>query len=79
MLVAQDAIETNWGKSVKGDYNYGNLTTTGTDWHNRTGDRKWRDFNSIEDYVLGKIDFLSKDRYKFFSTFTANSNISTAM
>lgn len=79
ILVAQDAYESGWGKSVKGNYNYGNITTNGTDWHIKTGNRKWKDFNSIEDYVNYKIDYLSRDRYNFFNTFKPTSNIAIAM
>lgn len=78
-LVAQDAIETNYGKSVLGNFNYGNITTNGDDWHKQTGKRKWKDFKSLDDYVNYKIKFLGNKRYRYFQTFTANSNIATAM
>lgn len=79
ILVAQDANETNYGKSVLGDYNFGNITTTGNDWHKKTGNRKWKDFNSIDDYANYKIKFLSNKRYNFFNTFSPNSSVSVSM
>lgn len=79
ILTAQDANETGWGKSVKGYYNYGNITTTGNDWHKRTGNRKWKDFKSLNDYANYKIDFLSRNRYRFFQTFSPNTNVQYAM
>lgn len=78
-LVAQDALETNYGKSVIGDYNFGNITTNGNDWHKQTGSRKWKDFRSLEDYVSYKIDFLSNKRYQYFQTFSANSDVARSM
>ena len=80
MLVAQDANESGWGKSVKGNFNYGNITAKdGEPWHNQTGKRKWRDFTSVDDYVNSKIDFLSRSRYKFFQTFSSSANVAVAM
>lgn len=78
-LVAQDALETGWGSIVKGDYNFGNITTNGNDWHKKTGKLKWKDFSSLHSYVSYKIDFLSNKRYRYFQTFSANSNVATAM
>lgn len=80
ILVAQDAAECNWGKSVPGDFNFGNITTTGNDYH-RVGakGRKWKDFQSIDDYAEYKIKFLSRPRYNYFNTFSADSNVSVAM
>lgn len=80
MLVAQDANESGWGKSVKGNFNYGNITAKdGEPWHNQTGKRKWRDFTSVDDYVNSKIDFLSRSKYKFFQTFSSSANVAVAM
>lgn len=79
ILVAQDAGECSWGKDVKGNFNYGNITTNGSDWHTKTGKRRWKDFSSIDDYVNYKIDFLSNKRYNFFNSFSPNSNIKIAM
>ena len=80
MLVAQDVNETTYGKDINGNYNYGNLTAKENEpWHRQTGKRKWRDFSSMEDYVNSKIEFLQRNRYRFFETFNANSNIAVAM
>lgn len=79
VLVAQDALETRYGEAVIGDYNFGNITTNGKDWHKKTGPRKWKDFKSLEDYVNYKIDFLSNKRYRYFQTFSAKSNVKTSM
>lgn len=78
MLVAQDAYETAWGKSPKGKFNFGNITTNGSDWTTRTGNRKWKDFKSLQDYVSYKIDFLNNNRYQFFNYASIN-NISGSM
>lgn len=78
MLVAQDALETSWGKSVKGKFNYGNITTNGNDWTTKTGNRKWKDFKSLEDYITYKVSFLSNNRYQFFTYATMN-NVSSSM
>lgn len=67
MLVAQDAIETGWGAKVKGKFNFGNITTNGSDYTVKTGNLKWKDFKSIDDYAEYKIKFLSNNRYKFFN------------
>lgn len=79
MLVAQDAGESSWGKSVQGYYNMGNITTNGNDYHavGKNG-KKWKDFDSLEDYVDYKIKFLSKKRYNFFNTFGPDANVQRA-
>ena len=78
ILTAQDASETGWGDTVHGDYNYGNITTDGDDWHKQDSKgRKWKDFKSLKDYVRYKIWYLSK--YKLFETFSPNSNIAVMM
>lgn len=79
MLVSQDAGECGYGKDVKGDFNLGNITTTGNDWHvqSKRG-HHWKDFKSYEDYVQYKIKFLSGKRYQFF-TYADTNNISASM
>ena len=79
MLVAMDATESGWGKHIKGDYNFGNLTTNGDNWHVQTGNSKWQDFSSIEDYVSEKIDRLGNSRYKMFDSFKPEDDIATIM
>lgn len=78
MLVAQDALETAWGKSIKGKFNYGNITTNGNDWTTKTGNRKWKDFKSLEDYISYKVSFLNNNRYQFF-TYATMGNVASSM
>lgn len=70
-LLAKNALESGWGKSAQGAYNFGNITT-GSNWkgryvqgndHNADGERisqKFRAYNSIDDYVSDEIDFLTR-------------------
>lgn len=76
-LVAQDALETNYGKSYKGNFNFGNITvgssgasyTEGKDKDSsgNTITQKFRNYNSLDDYVSNKINLLSGSRYKAFN------------
>lgn len=71
MLLAQDALESSWGKSAQGKYNFGNLTT-GSSWKgdyvtgndkNARGEaikQKFRSYNSMDEYVADKIQFLKR-------------------
>lgn len=71
MLLAQDALESSWGKSAQGKYNFGNLTT-GSSWKgdyvtgndkNAKGEaikQKFRSYNSIDEYAADKIQFLKR-------------------
>lgn len=71
MLLAQDALESSWGKSAQGKYNFGNLTTgsswkgnyvTGND-RNAKGEaikQKFRSYNSMDEYAADKIQFLKR-------------------
>lgn len=71
MLLAQDALESRWGKSAQGKYNFGNLTTgakwkgdyvTGND-KNAKGEaikQKFRSYNSMDEYAADKIQFLKR-------------------
>lgn len=77
-LVAQDALESNYGKSYAGKYNYGNITvgsdktasyTEGAD-SDGNGNRitqKFRNYDSLEDYANAKIALLNGSRYKAFT------------
>ena len=77
MLIAQDALESGWGKSAQGKFNYGNLTpgkswkgkvVTGND-HDSKGKpitQKFRSYNSIDEYAADKVQFL-KSLYDFNS------------
>lgn len=71
MLLAQDALESGWGKSAQGKYNFGNLTT-GSSWKgnyvvgndkNAKGEaikQKFRAYESMDDYAKDKIQFLKR-------------------
>ena len=71
MLLAQDALESSWGKSAQGKYNFGNLTT-GSSWKgdyvtgndkNAKGEaikQKFRSYNSMDEYTADKIQFLKR-------------------
>lgn len=70
LLVAQNIYETGWrGESMKGYYNFGNITTLGDDYHlkSKDGKRKWKDFKSLSDYAEYKIRYLNGKRYNFYS------------
>ena len=70
-LLAQDALESGWGKSAQGNYNFGNLTT-GSSWkgnyvQGRDKDaagnpisQKFRSYNSMDEYTKDKINFLTR-------------------
>ena len=81
MLVAQDALESNWGKSslVK-DFNFGGIkAVNGTPFVEketkeysagkgmRKTKSKFRKFNSLDEYVNYKISLLSGKRYQAFA------------
>ena len=81
MLVAQDALESNWGKSsLAKDFNFGGIKAVkGTpfieketkEYNSKNGmhktKSKFRKFNSLNDYVNYKIDLLSGKRYQAFT------------
>lgn len=70
-LIAKNALESGWGTSAQGDFNFGNITT-GSNWsgrfvqgkdHNAAGQRisqKFRAYDSLEDYVRDEIQFLTR-------------------
>ena len=69
MLLAQDALESSWGKSAQGKYNFGNLTTgsswkgdyvTGNDKNAKGEAIKFRSYNSMDEYAADKIQFLKR-------------------
>ena len=80
MLVAQDALESNWGKSsLSKDFNFGGIKAVeGTPFveketkeHNSekgmyTTKAKFRKFNSLDDYANYKINLLNGKRYQAF-------------
>lgn len=77
-LVAQDALESGWGSRYVGNYNFGNITigsdknasyTEGSD-HDSKGNKiiqKFRNYDSIDDYVNAKISLLNGKRYNAFA------------
>ena len=74
-LIAKNALESGWGKSAQGDYNFGNITT-GSSWsgryvqgkdHDANGKKisqKFRAYDSMDDYVKDEIQFLT-NLYEF--------------
>lgn len=85
-LLAQDALESAWGKSAQGKYNYGNLTT-GSNWSGNyvqgkdkdaAGNpisQKFRSYNNMDEYTRDKINFLTR-LYNFNQNDTADVFIS---
>lgn len=83
MLVAQDALESGWGKSVQGRFNYGNITP-GQSWNGEIVNgkdkdskgnpisQKFRSYNSIEEYAADKVQFLKR-----LYDFNENDDINT--
>lgn len=71
MLVSQDALESAWGRSAQGKFNFGNLTTgakwkgdyvTGND-KNAKGEaikQKFRSYNFMDEYAADKVQFLKR-------------------
>lgn len=78
MLVAQDALESGWGRHYAGNYNFGNIIiptgstasyTEGRD-HDAQGNpitQRFRNYNSLDEWVNAKIDLLSGKRYAAFT------------
>jgi hypothetical protein len=68
-LIAQDALESGWGKHVVGDFNYGNIqgsyngkSKSGTD-HDANGKKyhaTFRSYPSMDEYAVDKISLLSR-------------------
>lgn len=70
-LIAKNALESAWGTSTQGNYNFGNMTA-GKSWtgrivkgddKNRDGKpikQKFRDYDSLDDFVKDEIQFLTK-------------------
>lgn len=78
MLVAQDGLESGWGKSAQGRFNYGNITlgsnksrsyTVGND-KDKDGNpitQKFVNYDSLEDYAQAKVQLLNSSRYRAFN------------
>lgn len=80
ILVAQDAIESGWGKHLAGNFNYGGIKaktgTKKTTYEYLNGKRtliydSFRNFNSMQDYCNYKINLLSNKRYQAFDRVSA--------
>ena len=70
-LIAKNALESSWGKSAQGKYNYGNITT-GKYWkgdyvdgkdHDSKGNtihQRFRSYKSLDDFAKDEVDFLTQ-------------------
>ena len=83
-LIAKNALESGWGNSAQGDFNFGNIIT-GSNWtgrfvqgkdRNAAGQRisqKFRAYDSLKDYVKDEIQFLTRlydfNQHDSFDTF----------
>ena len=75
-LAVQDALESNFGQSYAGNWNFGNIIvgssgasyTEGndTDGNGNPIKQKFRNYASLEDFVNHKIDLLNGRRYRAF-------------
>lgn len=78
-LVAQDALESGWGKHQSGKNNFGGIKLVGTgkgstkktkEWNGRTMETvsaTFRDFDSLQDYVNYKINLVGNSNYNVFA------------
>lgn len=74
-LVAQDGLESAWGKKQSGRFNFGGIKGKGTVKRTREVidgkdvyiNDSFRDFDSLEDYANYKINLLNNRRYNAFS------------
>lgn len=74
-LVAQDALESSWGKSQSGTNNFGGIKGKGTSKKTKEWDGSkmisitdsFRDFNDLKDYINYKIDLVGNNRYNVFA------------
>lgn len=78
-LVAQDALESGWGKHQSGKNNFGGIKLVGTgkgstkktkEWNGRameTVSATFRDFDSLQDYVNYKINLVGNSNYNVFA------------
>lgn len=78
-LVAQDALESGWGKHISGKNNLGGIKGKGTTLRTREVingqdvyiNDSFKDFASLEDYARYKINLLNNKRYQAFSGTTS--------
>ena len=77
-LVAQDGLESGWGRAAQGRFNYGNITLGSNKTRSYTQGRdkdaygnpitqKFVNYDSLEDYANSKIQLLNSKRYNAFS------------
>lgn len=74
-LVAQSALESNWGKSQSGKFNFGGIKGKGTIRKTREVingksihiNDSFRDFKDINDYANYHVSLLNNKRYQAFS------------
>ena len=74
-LVAQSALESNWGKSQSGKFNFGGIKGKGTTRRTRevvNGQNvyindSFRDFKDIDDYANYHVSLLNNKRYNAFT------------
>lgn len=82
-LIAKNSLESAWGSSAQGDYNFGNMTA-GKSWTGRIVDgndkdkdgkpikQRFRAYDSLDDFVKDEIQFLTR-----LYDFDQNDDLST--
>lgn len=82
-LIAKNSLESAWGASVQGDYNFGNMTA-GKSWTGRIVEgndknkegksikQRFRAYDSLDDFVKDEIQFLTR-----LYDFDQNDDLST--
>lgn len=82
-LIAKNSLESAWGKSAQGDYNFGNMTA-GKSWTGRIVEgndkdkdgkpikQRFRAYDSLDDFVKDEIQFLTR-----LYDFDQNDDLST--
>lgn len=82
-LIAKNSLESSWGTSAQGDYNFGNMTA-GKSWTGRIVEgndkdkdgkpikQRFRAYDSLDDFVKDEIQFLTR-----LYDFDQNDNLST--
>lgn len=91
VLTAQSALESEWGKSQSGKFNFSGIKADKddidkglytvcktTEYENGVEKKiydKFRDFKSLEDFAEYKVNFVNRDRYKAFDGDSINDYI----
>lgn len=82
-LIAKNSLESSWGSSAQGDYNFGNMTA-GKSWTGKIVEgndkdkdgkpikQRFRAYNSLDDFVKDEIQFLTR-----LYDFDQNDDLST--